>query len=356
MRQHRAICVIGYAVIWSAALYAAQASSPVSITRAERAEVVEAIAQVFAETYVFEDRAQKVAAHLRQRLANGAFDSATDREALADLLTAEIQKVEADKHIEVISDADADADANADDGRPRSERYGWIDRLRRRNYDFARVEILPGNVGYLRVDSFPPPELAGPTARAAMAFLRNSDALIIDLRSNGGGTGEMVQLLASYFFVERTSLLRTFRRASEPQVTTDYTLSTLEAERMPIIDLYVLTGSSTFSAAEAFAFALQERDRGVIVGTTTRGGANAGRYVAVQGFRVFIPIAHAMSPTSDASWDGVGVKPDIAAPETEALAVAHREALTRLSASVPEGPIRERVLEALKNLEKQSAH
>ncbi len=328
---------------------AAAAASPVEagpLTKAERAEAVEAIAKAFADTYVFENRAHAVAEGLRSDLTKGAFDSASSREALARQLTSAMRAIESDKHIEVTV---GETESGADE-RPRAERYAWIDRLRRRNYDFARVEILPGNVGYLKLDSFPPPELAGPTAKAAMEFLKNSDAVIIDLRDNGGGTGDMVRLLASYFFVEQTALLRTFRRADDPQITTDYTLTMMDGARVPIIDLYVIVGGNTFSAAEAFAFALQQRERATIVGETTRGGANAGRYVDVEGFRVFIPVAHAMAANSDASWEGVGVKPDIASSAADALRAAHRDALRRLTRSLPEGPARERAAKALHEL------
>jgi C-terminal processing protease CtpA/Prc len=141
--------------------------------------------------------------------------------------------------------------------------------------------------------------------------------------------------------------VKTFRRADDPQVTVDYTLPQLDGERMPAADLFILTGSETFSAAEAFAFGLQKRGRATVVGARTKGGANAGRYVTiVHGFRAFVPMAHASDAYSDESWEGVGITPDVATPEADALDRAYREALTRLSARA-RTPDEKKALDAL---------
>ena len=149
-----------------------------------------------------------------------------------------------------------------------------------------------------------------------MAFLKNSDALIVDLRENGGGTGDMVRFLASYFFVEPTRLSRSFRRDGTPQTTYDMTLPTVPGERMPIIDVFILTSPRTISAAEAFAFALQQRGRAVIVGETSAGAGNAGDYLDIgHGFQRVRPRRPCRrSPVNETSWEGVGVRPDLLAP------------------------------------------
>jgi hypothetical protein len=58
---------------------------------------------------------------------------------------------------------------------------------RRRNFDINRVERLAGNVGYLQLFSFEPPEWAAESLAAAMALVAHTDALILDLRHNQGG-------------------------------------------------------------------------------------------------------------------------------------------------------------------------
>jgi hypothetical protein len=59
--------------------------------------------------------------------------------------------------------------------------------LARTNFGFERVEHLAGNIGHLELKAFHPPAVIGDSATAAMIFLPNTDALIIDLRQNNGG-------------------------------------------------------------------------------------------------------------------------------------------------------------------------
>jgi C-terminal processing protease CtpA/Prc len=314
----------------------------------QRREIVEAAADAYANNYVFEEKGRLIADGLRQQLAAGAFERYTEPATFARALTEAVRGIHPDRHIEIVAPERSPEPVRASAAQSRAEQLGWVERLRRRNYDFVRAEILPGNIGLLRLDSFPPPELAASTATAAMAFLQNADALIIDLRANGGGTGDMVQFLASYFFVEPTRLVRTFRRDGDPPVTYQSTLSSIPGQRLPIIDVYVLTSDDTISAAEAFAFALQQTGRAVIVGETTAGAGNAGNYLDIgHGFRAFVPDVAASSPTSDATWEGVGVTPDIRASADRALVVAHRAAVQRLLAAANEARTRDALTRAL---------
>ncbi|MGH9842298.1 MAG: serine hydrolase, partial [Blastocatellia bacterium] len=76
----------------------------------------------------------------------------------------------------------------------------------KRNYGFEKVERMSGNIGYLDLRGFEPAGAANETATAAMNFLANTDALIFDLRRNGGGSPEMIAFLSSYLFDKRTHL------------------------------------------------------------------------------------------------------------------------------------------------------
>jgi retinol-binding protein 3 len=295
-----------------------------TLTRAEKAEAVNAIANLVVESYVYEADAKRIAAFLGQQLASGAYDGISDPGAFAKALTSDLRRSGDDEHLEVVL-------REPEPLSPQPPANDWEADLRRRNFDFARVERLAGNVGYLDLRSFPPPEVAGDTAAAAMQFLANSEAIIIDLRRNSGGTGDMAQFLATYFFEQRTTLTRTFRRADN-RFTEDRTLAYVPGRRMPTIDLYLLTSRGTFSAAEAFAFGLQQAGRAMVVGERTRGGANAGRYRrATERFNVFIPNAHAVAATTEKSWDRIGVQPDIPVSASEALEVAHQRSVQKLA-------------------------
>ena len=117
---------------------------------------------------------------------------------------------------------------------------------------------------------------------------------------------------------------------------------------MPNVDIFILTSGGTFSAAEAFAFALQQNERAEMVGETTGGGGNAGDYLDIgHGFQAFVPDVHVMAPYGDTSWERTGVRPDISSSAAEALTVAHREAVRRLIARETDEAIREQLRTAL---------
>ena len=305
--------------------------SPAPLSSEQKKAVLEKVIEEISAGYVHKEAADKIAEHFRQQIAQDAYKAVADEESFAKMLTAELRRVGNDQHLEVVVHR-PEPPAN-----PPRDPNAWIDDLRLRNFDFAGVSTLSGNVRYLDLHSFPPPEVAGETAAASMRFLAGADAIIIDLRRNAGGTGDMVAFLATYFFEQRTALVRTFRRL-ENSTTEDRTLAHVPGPKIPTADLFILTSASTFSAAEAFAFALQQLKRATIVGEKTRGGANAGRYrPATDRFRVFVPVAHAMSAATGKSWDKVGIEPDIKVAAGAALNAAHREALSRLAqkASAP---------------------
>lgn len=288
-----------------------------------RDAVIDRVAELIVERYVYEDVAKRCTAELRATYASGKLHEDDDK-AFAAAVTDELRRACDDLHFELV--------VRATDAPPPSDPSSWLEPLRKRNFDFAEVRSMEGNVGYLDLRSFPPPDVAGVVAAGAMNFLSASDAVIIDLRKNGGGTGDMVLFLATYFFERQTALTNTIRRAQGTS-TQDRTLPYVPGPRLAKQEVFVLTSRTTFSAAEGFAFALQQAGRATVVGERTRGGANAGRFTDVPpNFRVFISNAHAVSAVTGKTWDKSGITPDIAAKADEALEVAHREALRRLRA------------------------
>lgn len=292
-----------------------------SVHAADRGAVIDRAAELIRERYVYEDVATRCTAQLQQRHARGEFEKLDDK-AFAEAVTAALRTDCDDEHFELV--------VRPPSAPPLSDPSAWMEPLRRRNYDFSEVRHLAGNVGYLEIRSFPPPDVAATVAAGAMNMLSGTDAIIIDLRHNGGGTGDMVAFVATYFFERQTALSNTIRRAQGTS-TQDRTLPYVPGPRLTKQELFILTGKETFSAAEGFAFSLQQLKRATIVGAVTRGGANAGRFTDVsETFRVFISNAHATSAATGETWDKVGITPDLPAPEADALTIAHREALQRL--------------------------
>ena len=196
--------------------------------------------------------------------------------------------------------------------------------MERVNCGFEKVELLAGNVGYLKFNMFADPAVCGPTATAAMNLLGNADALIIDLRENGGGDPKMIAFLCSYLFAKPTQLSDVWTRKGN--VTQQFwTLPYVPGKLLSDKPVYVLTAKRTFSGAEAFAYDLKNLKRATIVGETTGGGAHlVGGHRIDDHFMIGVPFAQAINPISKANWEGVGVEPDVKVPAADALSTAQK--------------------------------
>jgi len=208
--------------------------------------------------------------------------------------------------------------------------------MERLNCGFQKVEILSGNVGYLKFNIFADPEVCGPTAIAAMNFLGDVDAIIIDLRENGGGDPKMIALVSTFLFSKPTHLNDIWERKSD--TTQQYwTLPFVPGKRLDGKPVYVLTSKRTFSGAEEFCYNLNQLKRATIVGETTGGGAHpvSGQRIDDH-FMIGVPFARAINPISKTNWERVGVEPvepDVKVPATDALATAQKLATEKLGSN-----------------------
>ena len=148
-------------------------------------------------------------------------------------------------------------------------------------------------------------------------MVQHTTALIIDLRNNSGGGSTVGPVLESFFFDGQTSLLEFRSRTGETRLESTVPWLLEKRYRNP---LYLLINKGTASAAEAYAFALQNQDRCIIVGEPSSGGAYMNTYFPVNSeFVVAISTAAPFLPGTDISWQGLGVIPDHEVEESEAL-------------------------------------
>jgi hypothetical protein len=301
-----------------------------------RAAVIDDLLRLLTENYVFADTAAKMAADVRKRQQNGEYDGITDRATFAHTLTSHLRGVSLDEHLEVVPDTGLIAGVETLTGTIQTQPEDPPTTVAKDPARFLYpTERLPGNVGYIDLHSFPPPQAgAGAAAQSAMNTLHDTDALIIDITYNTGGDPEMVALLCSYLFGPEPVHLDDihWRRGDTFEVEEFWTHSEVAGKRYgedkPV---YVLTSDRTFSAAEEFAYILQALGRATIVGETTAGGANPTRpFVLAADFSVAIPIGTAVNPVTKTNWEGTGVKPDIAVPEEKALETAKNAALEKI--------------------------
>src|ERR1044071_5823369 len=304
-----------------------------TIYAATRTQVIEAISKRVNDSYIFPEVAKKMEAAIRERAEKKEYDQITSSAAFARKLTEDLQAVSHDKHLRVRYSHEAIPE-NQQRGEPTAEERENYRRFSQRiNHGFERVERLPGNIGYIDLRGFFDPELGKDTVAAAMSFISNTDALIFDLRQNGGGDPAMVALISSYLFGSEPVHLNDLHWREGNRVEEFWTKPNGISPRYEGKDIYVLTSARTFSGAEEFSYNLKNLKRATIVGETTGGGANPGGGFRVGAhFGMFVPTGYAQSPITKTNWEGTGVKPDIDVPKEQALKTAHLMALKKAQA------------------------
>jgi retinol-binding protein 3 len=317
-----------------------------SLDAATRARVVERTIAHIRDSYVDPTAAVKVDAAFRE--GRVGLDEVTDGEAFAKRLTALMQSVVPDRHLHVEYSRETLTQAAAPTAHELALRRAQDERA---NYGVERVERLPGNIGYVDLRSFSKTDWAAETLAACMSLVAHSDALIIDLRRNGGGYPATVTLIESYLFDKRTHVVDVVWR--EGQRTEQFwTQDSVPGLRFGgLKPVWLLTSKATFSGAEQFAYDLKNLKRATLVGETTGGGANPGKFVVLdEHFGLIVPTGRAVSPITHANWEGVGVQPDVPIEAEKALQAAHRLALGSLIEAAPKGMQRQSLQDILDTL------
>lgn len=309
-----ATCIIAVSAPPGVVLAQAAAAAP-ALDQKAKADVIEAAAKLLIERYVFPDKAAASAALIRDNLQKGRY-AALSRDDFAKALTDDLRSITHDKHVNVTVD-NVDTAPGAP---PAATMFG-----------FERADRLKGNIGYMKLDGFHPPEALSVVADELMPKLATTDALIIDMRDNHGGDPAGVSRLISFFVaqdkpVHVNDLI--WRTAGTDEYTRDTFFTSPTSASYRNKPVYVLTSSETFSGGEEFSYDMQVMKLATVVGETTGGGANPGdTFPLGSGVSIFVPGGRAENPVTKTSWEGVGVKPDMAAPANRAFAVAYAAAL-----------------------------
>jgi hypothetical protein len=287
----------------------------------ERQHVLDAVIANLEQHYFDPAIAHQTADALLAHQRRGDDAAAAADKDYAALLTTQMREVSHDLHLEVVYTATAPPQSSP------AEFARMLASLQKDNCSFKKVQILPHNVGYLKLDAFLDPSGCGPTATGAMASLNDVNALIFDLRDNRGGTAEMVSLISSYLF-DHPEYMFDPRRVPTPR---SWTSSPVPGSKLTNKPVYVLTSSTTISAAEQFTYDLKMLKRATIVGEVTAGGAHAGVWHRIDDhYGVAIPENRAVNPYGQADWEAIGIQPDINVPADAALKAALRQAQSQI--------------------------
>ena len=300
-----------------------QSLTPATVEKSERDSVIEALATKLSAGYVLPEAVGRITHALRSANSAGEYDGKAPQE-FADAIGRTLRNASHDKHFAVFYQP-------APTVSPEAATLS-VEQRERLNFGFGKLERLRGNVGYLELVNFSDlRQQSAETASALLSTLANFDAIILDLRRNGGGTTPMVAFIATYFFDTRVHLTDSYWRDTN-EINQFWTTTFVPGRRAARQPLYILTSTSTFSAAEDFCYSLQNLKRALVVGETTGGGAHSSRgpQRLTPSFTAIIPAGRAISPITKTNWEGTGVTPDIKTSADAALSVAHLHALRSL--------------------------
>jgi len=348
------LCLIALSV---ASVGFAQTEQPdLTIDASVRTQVIDSILKRLNESYVFPEVAKKMELSIRDRVAKKEYDQITSSRELATTLTKDLQAISNDKHLRVryshasIPERGPRREPTAEDREQTRRDLNWM------NHGFTKVERLRGNIGYLEFMNFMDEELGADTVAAAMNFVNGTDALIIDLRGNGGGNPAMVALVCSYLFGAEPVHLNSLYWREGNRTEEFWTKKEVAGKRYLNKDVYVLTSKRTFSGAEEFAYNLKNLKRATIIGETTGGGAHPGGVLRItEHFGMFVPTGRAISPITKTNWEGTGVTPDISVPADQALVVARLTALKKSLTTLTNADFKAGVEGEVQRLEKELA-
>jgi peptidase S41-like protein len=295
------------------------------LSAAERHRVIDGAIGNLKRYYVYPDVAKKMADALMAHEKNGDDDAATDGEAFANLLTRQMREVSPDRHL-TLDYSEAPLPSHPTGQTPEGiARYR--EAMKQQSCTFEKVAILPHNIGYLKLNSFPDLSVCQPTAAAAMASLNHADAIIFDLRDNRGGYPSMVMLIAAYLFDHPEYMYNPRENTTERS----WTQSPVPGNRLADKPVYVLTSARTFSGAEHFSYDLKMLKRATLVGETTGGATDVGVFHRIDDhFGMGIRETPAINPYSEPDWAVTGVEPDVKVKAADALEVAKKLAFSKL--------------------------
>ena len=279
---------------------------------------------------MYPEVAKKMEQAIRHHLEHGDYKAITTGPELASTLTDQLQEVSHDHHLHVRWMPRALPQSS--DGEPSAEDKARMkEQLDKMNCGFVKAERLDGNIGYIKFNMFGQVDVCGPKATEAFAALGDVDAVIFDLRDNGGGQPEMVSYVASYLFAKRTHLNDIYER-KDNKTTQYWTKPDVPGKKLATQPVYVLTSARTFSGAEEFCYDLQNTQRATIVGEVTGGGAHPTKGQRLDDhFSIGVPFARAINPVTKTDWEGKGIQPEVKVPADQALDKAKQLAADKLA-------------------------
>ncbi len=304
----------------------AQEQNIKQVSPMELESIVDSIAAIVKRYYIDPEVGVRIVDRITSKNEKGDYSQITDPRALADSLKNDLRAINGDLHMNLVYRAPRSIAKPNKVPIQVNESGLWS------NYGLNEVKVLEGNIGYLKIKHFTRHQFLEdikPQVAAAFGFLRNTDAIIVDVRNNGGGFEDMVAHYISYFFESKKPIHLSDYRCTLHDHT--YGISTdpnVLGPKVPETKLYVLVNANTGSAAESFAYMLKHLKRAIVIGEKTAGAGNGASLHDINDrFYVQVSSEETINAITKTSFEKVGVIPQIKTTSKQAYFEAYRLAL-----------------------------
>ncbi|HET9056950.1 MAG TPA: S41 family peptidase [Chitinophagaceae bacterium] len=291
------------------------------MSKADKLTIIKKAISLLRENYIFPDKVTGVEKSLMAKYNSNEYEKGNSLEDFLAAINNDLEIATNDKHVNISFGPDRVKQIikeKQNEGKTVPLSKEWRERLEYENFRLRKVEWLDGNIGYFRFLNFVDLQVAKESIMGAMNFIRHSNAIILDIRDNGGGSSETLNFVLSYFLKDKLKLgefhFRKNNRVEEIRIKTDPLVKKVP-DNVPV---YVLVSNKTASAAEGLAVTLQSFKRATIIGENTKGEGNPGElFVINDQLYILIPTAISVSAVQGTKpVQGNGVSPDIViAPE-----------------------------------------
>jgi len=308
-------------------------AQPSTVDKAKQEATIKSVINLLKEKYAYPEIALKMEADLVMRQRRGDYEGITDGRKFAERVTADLRALFDDKHLKLSYSETAIPERSAKAGEPtEAEIEAAKSRQSRENFGVVKAEILKGNVGYLQINYFAPLGWVSDTYSAAFNYLAHTDALVIDVRQNGGSMDiNTIPFFCSYLF-DAPVIIGDITTRDTKETRQLWTYAKVPGNKYLGKSVFVLTSARTASGAEGFVAALKRLKRATLVGQTTAGATMPGMSHRVnENFSIWISTGR--SSSAKAENENKGVVPDLEIDPANAQTAAHAKALEQIAAT-----------------------
>lgn len=305
-------------------------------------ETINSAARIIEHQFYSEKTGIRVAGHIKQDKFAKQFSTVINHQEFADLFSKELRRISGDNHIGIVYSPknvkryQLREQAKTDEKAKKENKINQANQLReskRANFGVQGLIALEGNVGYLEMSYFDGfVDESAPVLQSAMDFLSNSQAIILDLRRNGGGNSRILPLFLGYFLGPESVHFGNKVERWKNHTTELYTKGDIQGTRFFDKPIYILTSGTTFSLAEHVTYHLKAFGRATVVGERTYGGGKAFDPVVLNDdFYLRIPRIEMVNTVTKSMYiESEGIYPDVSATAESAFDVAYILALENL--------------------------